>query len=128
MTLLTPSCHQQHELFSLRDRGLVLYFGFLVELEKHAIASIGLTIIDWPPHPSHPEDDQRGYVLNLFVEPPFRGRGIARRLMEMSEETFINHGILHLVLHATTKGSEFYKAIGWSGTTEMSKTLDPATS
>src|SRR5688572_907662 len=54
------------------------YFGYIAEQESAAVGGIGLMVIDWPPHPSHPYEDRRGYVLNVFVEPSHRGQGIAK--------------------------------------------------
>ncbi|MGT2493534.1 GNAT family N-acetyltransferase [Cupriavidus basilensis] len=41
------------------------YFGFVLEDQGQPVAGIGLMAIDWPPHPSHPTQDKRGYVLNV---------------------------------------------------------------
>jgi ribosomal protein S18 acetylase RimI-like enzyme len=88
------------------------------------VAGIGLMLIDWPPHPAHPLQDQRGYVLNVFVEPDYRHRGLARELMRLADEAFGRRGIGYAVLHATDKGRPLYQGLGWNGTTEMAKTLD----
>src|SRR5262249_19622793 len=64
------------------------YFGYIVEDAGQAIAGIGLMLIDWPPHPSHPAEDKRGYVLNVYVEPSHRGRGLAKMLMQRGEAEF----------------------------------------
>jgi hypothetical protein len=48
------------------------YYGFALCDTDQVVAAIGLMTIDWPPHPSHPTMDQRGYVLNVFVEPTHR--------------------------------------------------------
>ena len=45
------------------------YFGYAMLDGGVPVAGIGLMLIDWPPHPSHPTQDKRGYVLNVFVEP-----------------------------------------------------------
>jgi ribosomal protein S18 acetylase RimI-like enzyme len=108
-----------------RRLGNGAYFGFVVEEEGRPIAAIGLMVIDWPPHPAHPADDRRGYVLNLFVQPEYRGRGIARSLMEASEREFASRGIGCAILHATTAGRPLYEQSGWMPTTEMRKTLQP---
>jgi GNAT superfamily N-acetyltransferase len=58
------------------------YFGFILEDDGNPVAGIGLMLIDWPPHPSHPSQDKRGYVLNVFVEPDYRKRGLGKFLMD----------------------------------------------
>lgn len=99
------------------------YFGFIAEDNGLPIAGIGLMVIDWPPHPSHPMDDRRGYVLNLFVMPDRRGEGIAKRLMVAAEEAFTQRGIGYAILHATEAGRPLYERTGWERTTEMAKLL-----
>lgn len=105
------------------------YFGFVLhnadDLGHHAapLAGIGLMEIDWPPHPAHPEQDRRGYVLNVYVEPHARRRGLARQLMQLADEAFARRGIRHAILHATEQGRDLYRQLGWSGTTEMAKAL-----
>jgi ribosomal protein S18 acetylase RimI-like enzyme len=58
------------------------YLGWIVEDGARVAASAGLLIVDWPPHPFHPESNQRAYLLNVFVEPEYRRRGLAHDLIE----------------------------------------------
>ncbi|WP_407668372.1 GNAT family N-acetyltransferase [Paraburkholderia bannensis] len=109
------------------------YFGFVLhdaegDVDTHAhdaapLAGIGLMEIDWPPHPAHPEQDRRGYVLNVYVEPHARRRGLARHLMQLADEEFARRGIRYAILHSTEQGRDLYRQLGWGGTTEMAKTL-----
>jgi ribosomal protein S18 acetylase RimI-like enzyme len=99
------------------------YFGFVVEDAGAPVAGIGLMVIDWPPHPSHPKEDKRGYVLNLFVEPLYRQRGLGNMLMELGEAEFRKLGVSYGVLHATRMGKPLYERMGWAPTTEMAKPL-----
>jgi ribosomal protein S18 acetylase RimI-like enzyme len=91
------------------------YFGFVVEDAGEAVAGIGLMVIDWPPHPSHPREDKRGYVLNLFVESSYRQRGLGNMLMELGEAEFRRRSVSYGVLHATPKGKPLYERMGWDG-------------
>ncbi len=100
------------------------YFGYMMSDGGAPVAGIGLMLIDWPPHPAHPLQDKRGYVLNVFVEPDYRNRGLARELMRLAEAEFVTRGASYAVLHATDKGRPLYQGMGWSGTTEMAKMLD----
>jgi ribosomal protein S18 acetylase RimI-like enzyme len=102
------------------------YFGFLLEDQGRPVAGIGLMLIDWPPHPLHPTQDRRGYVLNVYVEPDYRRRGLARELMRLADAEFARRGVRYCVLHATEKARPLYQELGWSGTAEMAKAL-PAT-
>jgi ribosomal protein S18 acetylase RimI-like enzyme len=99
------------------------YFGFVVEADGIPVAAVGLMEINWPPHPAHPVDDRRGYLLNLFVEPTHRRHGIASDLLVTSEREFVRRGIGFVVLHATDMGRPLYEQIGWKSTTEMAKAL-----
>lgn len=102
----------------LRDR---TYFGFVLCDKGQSIAGIGLMLIDWPPHPSHPTMDKRGYVLNVYVEPTYRKRGLARELMRLADAEFAKRGVQFAILHSTEKGRSLYAGLGWNSTTEMSK-------
>ena len=99
------------------------YFGYVVLDDGVPVAGIGLMLIDWPPHPEHPTHEKRGYVLNVYVEPDYRQRGLARELMRLAETEFVRRGVCFAVLHATEKGRSLYQELGWNGTTEMAKTL-----
>ncbi len=99
------------------------YFGFVVSDEGRPVAGIGLMVIDWPPHPVHPTQDGRGYVLNVFVEPSYRRRGLARELMALAEGEFARRRVTFAILHATETGMALYRQLGWKTTSEMSKRL-----
>ena len=99
------------------------YFGFIAEEQGRAVGGIGLMILTWPPHPSHPHDDRRGYVLNLYVEPACRRRGLARDLMQRGQSELTRRGLAYAVLHATANGRKLYEKIGWAGTSEMALPL-----
>jgi len=99
------------------------YYGFVVEDGGVPAAAIGLMSIDWPPHPAHPQVGQRGYVLNVYVEPGYRRRGLATKLMRLAELEFARRGLGFAVLHATAAGRPVYAGAGWRATAEMAKTL-----
>lgn len=100
------------------------YQGFIAEHELgFPVAGIGVMEIDWPPHPSHPKSDSRGYILNLYVMPGYRGQGIAKELMRLGEDYLHNRNIDFAVLHATEAGRPLYERIGWKRSSEMAKFL-----
>lgn len=99
------------------------YFGYIVVDRARPVAGIGLMLIDWPPGPTHPTSDKRGYVLNVFVEPSHRRQGLAAELMELADKEFEKRGATYAVLNATRMGKPLYEKLGWAATNEMSKTL-----
>lgn len=99
------------------------YFGYIVEDSDKPVAAVGMMVLDWPPHPLHPHSSARGYVLNVFVEPAYRRRGIARNLMQRAEVEFTRRGIFYCVLHASPHGRPLYENTGWTQTNEMRKML-----
>jgi GNAT superfamily N-acetyltransferase len=97
-----------------------LYFGAVFEMDSNPVASIGLMKIEWPPHPFHPEEEEgRGYVLNLFVEPAHRRKGIATSLMNHADEEFSRRGLHYRILHPTKMARAMYEDAGWSQSSEM---------
>jgi GNAT superfamily N-acetyltransferase len=99
------------------------YFGWFAFADGAVVAGLGMMVIDWPPHPSHPLQAHRGYVLNVFVEPPWRGQGLARALMGMAMADAKQRDLQYLILHATKMAMPMYEKLGWDRTSEMSMTL-----
>jgi ribosomal protein S18 acetylase RimI-like enzyme len=80
--------------------------------------------VDRPPHPAHPQDERRGCVLNVFVDPSHRRQGVAKLLMQAGEDAFIRRRISYVFLHASKAGRPLYLRTGWTQTNEMAKTLE----
>jgi GNAT superfamily N-acetyltransferase len=99
------------------------YFGFLAEWNGDVVGGIGMMVIDWPPHPLHPMDARRGYILNLYVEEERRERGIARALMDECEGECRRLGLHYAILHPTQVAKPIYEQLGWTETNEMAKRL-----
>ena len=95
------------------------YFGWMLEDAGVVIAGLGMMVIDWPPHPSHPADHRRAYILNVFVEPEHRRRGLAKQLMALAEERAHELGVCYAILHSTRQGRQLYESLGWGPTSEM---------
>lgn len=99
------------------------YFGFIAQNGDTPIGGVGLLEMDWPPHFFHPQQARRGYVLNVYVDPAFRGRGCARSLMAAAEDEFQRRDVQYVALHASDAGRPLYERMGWDTTNEMSKRL-----
>ena len=98
------------------------YFGWALEQDGAEFAGLGMMEIDWPPHPSHPQSNKRGYILNVYVEPDFRGRGFAKRLMAEAVSEARKRRLQFIILHATKQARPLYEGLGWQYTSEMALT------
>jgi len=95
------------------------YIGWIVSDDDQPIASAGLLLLDWPPHPFDPAGEIRGYLLNVFVDPAYRRRSLAKQLVEASMEEARRRGIRVLSLHASDAGRPLYDRLGFHPTNEM---------
>jgi ribosomal protein S18 acetylase RimI-like enzyme len=95
------------------------YAGWITCDGEREVGSAGLLILDWAPHFLDPRCDRRGYILNVFVEQAYRGRGIARALtLEcMAEAKRREIGVV--ALHASQKGQPVYEKLGFKTSNEM---------
>ena len=94
------------------------YLGWIAEDDGSAIGGAGLWVMEFPPHFLHVEPG-RGYLLNFYVQPAFRGQGLARQLLEMSVAEGRRLGLRVLVLHASKFGRRLYEQGGFRLNNEM---------
>ncbi len=98
------------------------HYGWIATDAGRAVASAGLLILDWPPHPFDPEGELRGYLLNVYVEPEYRKRGLAHQLVEQCMAEARRRGIRVVTLHSSQAGRPIYERIGFHATNEMMHT------
>jgi len=58
-------------------------------------------------------------VLNVYVEPAWRRRGVADALMRAVLDGLAGRGIRRIVLHASDDGRRLYERLGFMPTNEM---------
>lgn len=95
------------------------YRGWVAEADGgRVVAGGGVVINDWPAHPRETMPS-RVWILNMYVEPAFRRRGIARRLMETMIAWCREAGYRNVSLHASAEGRPLYQSMGFVPTNEM---------
>jgi GNAT superfamily N-acetyltransferase len=105
----------------LRDQS---YVGWLaVDGGGDVIAGAGVHIKPQLPRISH--DGARvvttpmPLAVNVYTQPEWRGKGIARALMNVAMKWTAEQGTDRLVLHASDAGRPLYVSLGFEGTNEM---------
>lgn len=95
------------------------YCGWIVCDASRPVASAGLMILDWAPHPLDPTSEHRGYILNVFVDFGYRKQGLARKLVELCMADARRRNIRLVSLHASDAGRPIYEKLGFHTTNEM---------
>lgn len=105
------------------------YLGWLASLASHPgdiVAGAGVQIRRVLPFPQRRPDGRvdvaqgrQGIVLNVYTEPAFRRRGLARRLMQEILAWVRETQLDSLVLHAAPDGRALYEQMGFAPTNEM---------
>jgi len=95
------------------------YHGWLALLGEVVAAGAGVIVYDWPSGPTDPEQTKRAYLLNVYTEPEFRRRGLARKLTDIAIEWTRAQGFKVLWLHASDSGRPLYESMGFEQTNEM---------
>jgi GNAT superfamily N-acetyltransferase len=95
------------------------YLGWIVEDDGRSVASASVFLLEWPPHPLDPSNDHRGYLLNMYVDPAYRGQGLAKNLVRVCLDETRRRGIRVASLHASDAGRSLYELFGFAPTNEM---------
>jgi len=95
------------------------YAGWVTLDGERPVASAGLVVLDWPPHPLDPAGEHRGYLLNVFVDEEYRKRGLAHALVDMCMAEARRRRIRVVALHSSDAARPIYEAFGFRGTSEM---------
>jgi ribosomal protein S18 acetylase RimI-like enzyme len=82
------------------------------------VAGAGLWLMDWPAHMVG-SSSHRGNILNVYAEPEFRRRGLARRLVEAALHWCKANEIDFVILHASQEGRGLYESLGFQTGNEM---------
>jgi GNAT superfamily N-acetyltransferase len=129
MHIIAPASEDALREAAMRDLGHAMatgeYVGWLAYPvgEEHVIAGAGVQLRRLMPRP---DDDgtgivrgREGIVLNMYVEPAYRRRGIARALMDAIIAWAREGHVARLVLHASDEGRSLYESMGFVPTTEL---------
>ena len=95
------------------------YLGWLAEdASGRVVAGGGVIVHPWVSHPLNPLP-RRAYILNVYTEPEFRRRGLARRILQAIVDWSRHGGFGSVALHASEEGRALYEAMGFKATNEM---------
>ena len=95
------------------------YRGWFAETaEGRVVAGGGVIVLTFQPHPIDPRP-QRAWVVNMFTEPEYQRRGLARRLVQEMIDWCRAQDMRYLYLHASDAGRQLYESMGFIANNEM---------
>jgi ribosomal protein S18 acetylase RimI-like enzyme len=102
------------------------YLGWVAEsTASHAspVGGAGVQLRSLLPRPRSVGDGlefgPEAIVLNVYVEPEWRRRGVGEALMRSVLDALVERGIGRVVLHASPDGRRLYERLGFVPTNEM---------
>ena len=99
------------------------YIGWVASEDGSTIGGAGLWLMEFPPHFLQVEP-VRGYLLNFYTAPEFRGRGLAKVLLKETIDEARRRGCEVVTLHASKFGRPIYEQNGFKQTNEMMLRFD----
>ncbi len=87
-------------------------FAYIAEDSSNIIGSAFLVLEERPPNPSFPHG-RTGTVLNVYVSPEYRHRGIASQVMELLISDAKEMELDYIELKASADGYPLYKKLGF---------------
>jgi GNAT superfamily N-acetyltransferase len=100
------------------------YLHWFAEDAGRIVAGAGVILARWLPMPEEPAL-RRATVLNVYTEPAYRRRGLARQLMYTLIDWCRAQGFAFVQLHASDDGRPLYESLGFKPTNEMRLGLQP---
>lgn len=82
------------------------------------VAGGAVVIVPWPSH-AYDLECRRATILNVYTEPDYRRRGIARQIMGTMIAWCTQQGFARITLHASEHGRHLYESLGFVDSNEM---------
>jgi GNAT superfamily N-acetyltransferase len=95
-----------------------VFRAWLAHDSNRVIAGGAVMITSWPAHP-YDLECRRATILNVYTDPNYRRRGIARQLMRTMIDWCRQEGFARVTLHASDDGRHLYETLGFEPSNEM---------
>lgn len=89
------------------------YVGVVAEGPQAVVAGAGAVLLDWGPTRGEPSTT-RARIVNVFTNPHWRGRGIARSLVEGVMDACAGQGVRVFCLAASADAAGMYRSLGFA--------------
>ena len=94
------------------------YIGWLATADEVVVAGAGIELSEQMPHPAT-LTTTRAHIVNVYVEPAHRRRGLARKLVHTVLMWCQHQNVRVITLQASDEGRPLYESLGFKPTREM---------
>lgn len=94
------------------------YVGFVAWAGEEAVAGAAVWLCERQPAPGF-AGGRLPYLLSVYTDPRFRGRGLATRTIKAAMAWCRDQGYRSMTLHASPAGRRLYARLGWERTWQM---------
>ncbi len=96
------------------------YKAFVAEVDGNFVGSASCQLFaGLYPHILKQEYRKYAYIWGVYVEPGYRGQGLAKKLMLEATNYLKSLGCTRAILHASPLGKPVYSGLGFSESNEM---------
>jgi len=95
------------------------FHAWLAEAEDGRAVGGGAVVVTEHPPSAHEPYPRRAHVLNIYVEPAHRRRGVARRVMDAILAWCREEGFVRVTLNASRQGRPLYEKLGFEATNHL---------
>ena len=88
------------------------HIAFICEQDKQMIATVGITLFEIMPTTKHP-NGKVARLMNMYVEPYYRSKGIAKELLNRVTVYAEEHHIGKVMLNPSQMGKSLYENYGF---------------
>lgn len=89
---------------------------WLAEHDGSVVGVVTMLLLDLPPRPQD-RSGREGYIVNMYVTPEHRGRGVGRSLLDECLTAARDLSLRRLLLYATDDGRPLYASVGFDSNT-----------
>src|SRR5580658_4196786 len=105
------------------ESAIILHHWRALDSSGRVAGGGGVLLCPWPANPKDP-CTERAVILNVYTEPEFRKRGIARFIMMTILTWLKEQGLRGVNLHSSSEGRRLYEKLGFEATNEMRLRFD----
>ena len=98
--------------FFIRNIKSGAHIAFVCEYNRQIIATVGITLFEIMPTTEYP-NGKVARLMNMYVEPPYRNRGIAKELLNHVIAFAEAHRIGKIMLNPSQMGKSLYENYGF---------------